>query len=92
MPISFSNSHHAWEIAPVNAYGGSHSFRVWKPYLICIALVMPFLMLTQGFSGILGIAIIFFGLQRAWHKTKGDQGVLMGPYPAADLNPSVAGA
>src|SRR5439155_83803 len=61
-------------------------------FVIGFALVMPFLMLTQGFSGILGMAIIFFGLQRAWHKTKGDQGVLMGPYPAADLNPSVAGA
>src|SRR6266849_8933326 len=53
-------------------------------FLIGFALVMPFLMLTQGFSGILGIAIIFFGLQQAWHKTKGDHGLLMGPYPAAD--------
>jgi hypothetical protein len=52
-------------------------------FVIGFALVMPFSMLTQGFSGIFGIAIIFFGLQRAWHKTRGGQGILMGPYPSA---------
>jgi hypothetical protein len=49
-------------------------------------------MITQGFSGILGIAILFFGLQRAWIKTKADGRILMGPYPATDLTPSAASA
>ncbi len=49
--------------------------------MLGLALAAPFLMLTTGFSGILSIAIIFFGLQRAWHKTAGDSSVLMGPYP-----------
>jgi hypothetical protein len=52
-------------------------------FVIGFALVMPFLMVTQGFSGILGIAIIFFGLQRAWHKTRGEHSILAGPYPSA---------
>ena len=51
--------------------------------MIGLALAAPFLMLTAGFSGILSIAIIFFGLQRAWHKTAGDHFVLTGPYPSA---------
>jgi hypothetical protein len=56
---------------------------VFLAFIIGLALVSPFLMITQGISGIIGIAIIFFGLQQAWNKTKADGRILMGPYPAS---------
>jgi hypothetical protein len=65
---------------------------VFLAFVVGLALVSPFLMITQGFCGILGIAILFFGLQRAWIKTKADDRTLMGPYPATDLTPSTASA
>jgi hypothetical protein len=65
---------------------------VFLAFIVGLALVSPFLMITQGFSGILGIAILFFGLQRAWIKTKADDRVLMGPYPSTDLTLSPANA
>jgi len=49
--------------------------------LVAIALAMPFLAIGQGFSGIIGLLIIFFGLSRAWTQTGRDERVLMGPYP-----------
>lgn len=61
-------------------------------FITGLALISPFLMLSQGFSGILSVAIIFFGLQQAWTKTRGDNRVLMGPYPVADLAPPAATA
>jgi hypothetical protein len=61
-------------------------------FTVGLALITPFLTITQGFSGILGIAIIFFGLRQAWQKTKGDARILKGPYPATDLTPSAASA
>jgi hypothetical protein len=51
--------------------------------LFAIALAVPFLALAEGFSGIIGIAIIFFGLQRAWQQTARDERLLMGPYSTA---------
>src|SRR5882724_4666958 len=65
---------------------------VFLAFIVGLALTSPFLTITQGFSGIIGIAILFFGLQRAWHATGGDHSVLMGPYPSADLTPRIAGA
>ena len=65
---------------------------VFLAFIVGLALVSPLLMITQGVSGILGIAILFFGLQRAWIKTKADDRALMGPYPATDLTPSAASA
>jgi len=55
---------------------------VFLAFMVGFALVTPLLMVTQGFSGILGILIIFFGLQRAWIGTRGEPRLLMGPYPA----------
>jgi hypothetical protein len=65
---------------------------VFLAFIVGLALVSPFLMITQGFSGILGIVILFFGLQRAWIKTRGDDRILMGPYPSTALTPSAASA
>jgi hypothetical protein len=65
---------------------------VFLAVVVGLSLIFPFLMITQGFSGILGVAILFFGLQRAWIKTKADGRILMGPYPATDLTPSAASA
>ena len=49
-------------------------------FLVGLAIVAPFIGLTSGFSGILGILIIFFGLSRAWQLTARDARPLMGPY------------
>jgi hypothetical protein len=65
---------------------------VFLGFIVGLALVAPLLTITQGFSGILGIAIIFFGLRQAWQKTKSDDRILKGPYPATDLTPSAASA
>lgn len=53
-----------------------------------LALAIPFLALGEGFSGMIGIAIVFFGLQRAWQQTARDGRLLMGPYASnGDLAP-----
>ena len=51
--------------------------------LLVIGLAAPLLSLTEGFSGILGIVIIFFGLRQAWRLTAADPAVLSGPSTAA---------
>ncbi|MEP7354122.1 MAG: hypothetical protein ABI824_12905 [Acidobacteriota bacterium] len=57
-----------------------------------ISLVSPFLDLLSGFSGILGLAIIFFGLQRAWVLTAGDSRTLSGPFSlGSDSAPTTLG-
>ncbi len=49
-------------------------------YLFVISLGKPFFELQEGFSGILGIAILFFGLQQAWQQTRSVQVAIAGPY------------
>ena len=49
-------------------------------FIIGISLISPFLGLTEGVSGFLGILIIFFGLSRAWRETARDERLLLGPY------------
>jgi hypothetical protein len=58
------------------------SFLVALTYILLLALVAPFLSLTSGFSGLLTIVIIFFGLQRAWHLTGRTEIHVAGPYSA----------
>jgi hypothetical protein len=48
-----------------------------------LSAVVPFLQLTDGFSGIIGLAIIFFGLQRAWSLTARSDVELHGPFSDA---------
>jgi len=45
-----------------------------------VALASPILSLQEGFSGILGILILGFGLQRAWVLTGRDQRQVTGPF------------
>lgn len=55
-----------------------------------VALAYPVLALTDGISGILGIAIIAFGLMQAWKQTARDPRVLTGPYTLEEGTSSVA--
>jgi hypothetical protein len=55
--------------------------------LIGIAFVSPFFGLAGGVGGIIGIAIIFFGLRQAWKQTAGSPHVLAGPFTLEE-NPS----
>jgi hypothetical protein len=48
--------------------------------LLLIALAAPFMSLASGFSGILNIVIIFFGLQNAWKLTGRTDLIVTGPY------------
>jgi hypothetical protein len=48
--------------------------------LAFLAVAAPFLGLSDGVSGVLGIVIIFFGLQRAWHLTGRTDLFFTGPY------------
>jgi hypothetical protein len=45
-----------------------------------IALASPLLGLAGGFGGILGLAIIVFGLMQAWRQTAPDPRILTGPF------------
>ena len=49
-------------------------------FLVGIAFVSPFFGLTAGVGGIIGIAIIYFGLMQAWKQTAGSPHVLTGPF------------
>jgi hypothetical protein len=49
--------------------------------LCLFALFSPFLMLADGFSGIINAAIVFFGLSQAWRMTARDPRPLDGPFP-----------
>ena len=53
--------------------------------MLGIALASPFLGLAGGLGGILGLAIIFFGLAQAWRQNAGDPRVLTGPFALGDL-------
>jgi hypothetical protein len=56
-------------------------------FLIGIGLISPFLSLAGGVGGIIGLAIIYFGLMQAWKQTAGSPHVLAGPY-TLQQNPS----
>jgi hypothetical protein len=51
-----------------------------------LALIAPFLNLANG--GIIGLAILVFGLQRAWQVTGRDERLLTGPFQREE--PAVA--
>src|SRR5437763_714545 len=48
--------------------------------MMAIALASPLLGLAGGLSGILGLAIIVFGLMQAWRQTARDPRMLTGPF------------
>jgi hypothetical protein len=45
-----------------------------------LGLAYPFLALSEGVGGVLTIAIVGFGLHRAWALTARDSRVLAGPF------------
>jgi len=49
-------------------------------YLAGIGLASPFIELTSGVSGVIGIAILFIGMQIAWKLTAGRSVVIDGPF------------
>jgi hypothetical protein len=51
--------------------------------MVGVTLAAPLLEISSGFSGILGVLIIFFGLQTAWRVSKGVEGVITGPHRVA---------
>jgi hypothetical protein len=51
-------------------------------YLLMLAAVAPFLRLgSSGLSGLIGLFIIFIGLQRAWRLSGRSEIPILGPYP-----------
>lgn len=53
-------------------------------YLLGVCALAPFLSLTDGFSGIISLFIIFIGLRQAWKLTGRTEILIMGPYRAED--------
>jgi hypothetical protein len=48
--------------------------------LVLLGLASPFLGLTTGFSGVIGLVILFVGMQFAWRITAGSRVVIDGPF------------
>ena len=59
---------------------GLHTREVSAVLLVAVSLAAPVLELADGLNGILGLAILFFGLAQAWRMTGRDSRVLSGPY------------
>jgi hypothetical protein len=60
-----------------------------------IGLASPFLELSDGFGGIIGIVILFVGIRAAWGLTSGvDPGApdISGPFPSNSGTPNIAPA
>ena len=67
--------------APVTTERSRPSFGGAVFFLLLLAAVAPFLTLgSSGVSGLIGLFIIFIGLQRAWKLTGRSEILIMGPY------------
>jgi hypothetical protein len=67
--------------APQAAEEARPSFGSAVVFLLLIAAAAPFLTLgSSGISGLIGLFIIFIGLQRAWRLTGRSEILIMGPY------------
>lgn len=51
--------------------------------LVLLGLVSPFLRLSSGFSGLIGLVILVVGMQFAWKITRGVRLAISGPYPVS---------
>jgi hypothetical protein len=61
---------------PITAVGFFLGFAV----MLGIAAILPVLNVTTGISGLIGIAIIVFGLMQAWKETQARPFALSGPF------------
>jgi hypothetical protein len=57
-------------------------------YLFIVSMGKPFFDIQEGFQGIIGLVILFFGLQQAWQQTRAIQVAIAGPYSASAAQPS----
>jgi hypothetical protein len=57
----------------------------WKAMgtLALLGLASPFLQLSSGMSGLIGLFILFIGMQFAWKMTRGVHLAITGPYQAS---------
>src|SRR5438128_5627988 len=55
--------------------------------LLIAGLASPFLELQGGFSGVIGLVIIFVGMRIAWKMTAGPRLEILGPFQANGLRP-----
>jgi hypothetical protein len=53
--------------------------------LTALSLAAPFLQLARGLSGLIGLVIVFVGLQQAWRYARATKILILGPYSAHDL-------
>lgn len=58
--------------------------------LVGLGLASPFLQLTSGFSGLIGLFILFIGMQFAWKITRGVRLAITGPFQASASLPAKA--
>lgn len=49
-------------------------------FMFVISMGKPYFELQEGFSGLIGLLILFFGLQQAWQMTRSAPITLEGPY------------
>jgi hypothetical protein len=69
---------------PGNAIPPSQkSFASRLATLAMLGLASPFLQLTSGFSGLIGLIILFVGMQFAWKITRGVRLAITGPFQAS---------
>ncbi len=66
--------------AEPNQPGGAAPVVIALAFLVGIAAIAPFLNLSSA-SGLIGLLIIFFGLQRAWRECAGVPFEIQGPFP-----------
>jgi hypothetical protein len=68
--------------APSGESGGGSAGGLLSAFgtLLMIGLASPFLELSSGVSGIIGLVILFVGLNIAWKTTKGTELVILGPF------------
>jgi hypothetical protein len=59
--------------------------------LALIGLASPFLELQDGFNGVIGLVILFVGMQIAWKVTRGTALQISGPFEASAPNAASAG-
>lgn len=60
--------------------------------LLLVGLASPFLGLTEGISGVIGLVILFVGIQIAWSSTKAEELNVEGPFENSKTFAAGAGA